>query len=303
MQTRKGYFLALSTAIISGFAVFINRFGVKMTNPYVYTWLKNLVVVFMLCGALLVFKDWRILRGLHKKQWFLLLTIGLVGGSIPFLLFFKGLSLTTAANGAFLHKTMFIFVAVLAGLFLKEKIDKKFLLGAVLLLLGNFLFVKKLSPAVNTGDLLILLAALFWAVENIISKYALRELPGIIVAWGRMFFGAIFIFIFLLFSGQASLLPGLSLIHLGWALLTGIILFGYVITWYSGLRYMPVSQATVILLLGSPITTLLTFLWTGQITLQAVVAGFLVLFGVVLALGIGRVWNSLKKFKTAYVRA
>ena len=106
---KKGYLLVFLTATISGFAIFINQFGVKASSPYVFTWLKNLSVAFLLTGLLLGMKEVRALKNLTKRQWFSLVSIGLIGGSIPFLLFFKGLSLTAAVKGAFLHKTMFLY--------------------------------------------------------------------------------------------------------------------------------------------------------------------------------------------------
>ncbi len=291
----KGYFLVFATAIISGFAIFINKFGVNVINPYIFTWLKNLIVVLLLTGLLLALKDWRILGNLTKKQWFLLISIGLIGGSIPFLLFFKGLSLTSASQGSFLHKTMFIYVAVLAVLFLKEKIDKRFLFGGALLILGSFFLIKELSFSINQGDLFIFLAAFFWAAESIISKYTLRELQGRTVAWARMFFGSFFIFIFLLGTGQASLIANLNFTQISWVIITAVILFGYVTTWYSGLKHIPVSQATVILLLGSPITTLLSFISGRGITLQEILAGILIISGLILILGLKQIWQLIKE--------
>lgn len=294
---KKGYSLIFLTAIISGFSIFINRFGVKAMNPYVFTWLKNSVVVIFLTGLLLALRLIPKLKKLNKRQWFLLIIIGLTGGSIPFLLFFKGLSLTSAVMGSFWHKTMFLYVAVLAAIFLKEKINKKFFLGSAVLLLGNFLFLKGLSFSTGWGDVLVLSAALFWAVENIISKYALKELSAKTVAWGRMFFGSLFIFIFLLFTGQARLLSGISFSQISWVIVTSIILFGYVLTWYEGLKHVPVSKATVILLLGSPITTLLSFIWTKQLNLQGILASFLVVFGIVLTFGAKEIWQLVRKTK------
>lgn len=285
---KKGYLLVLSTAIISGFAIFINRFGVKVVNPYIFTFLKNASVAVFLLSILLLLKDWKILKRINKKQWTLLMLIGLIGGSIPFLLFFKGLSLSGAANGSFIHKTMFVYVALLAFVFLKEKIDKKFLLGGLLLVLGSVLLLKKIPSVVGVGDLLILLATFFWAVESIISKYVLKELPGRVVAWGRMFFGSILIFLFLLSTGQVSLLTEITLRQTGWVLITAIFLFAYVITWYSGLKHVSVSKATAILLLGSPITSLLVLIWTGQIAVNSIFAGLLIISGIVIILGISR---------------
>src|SRR4030043_835849 len=122
--TSKGLLLVFSTAIISGFSIFINKFGVGEFNPYLFAFLKNLLVAFLLVGLLLGLKEFKNLKRLAKKDWLILKIIGLVGGSVPFLLFFKGLSLTTASKGSFIHKTMFLYVAILAILFLKEKISK-----------------------------------------------------------------------------------------------------------------------------------------------------------------------------------
>ena len=302
---KKSYLLVFLTAIISGFAIFINQFGVKTLNPYVFTWFKSLSVAFLLTGLLLGMKEAKALKNLTKKQWFLLVSIGLIGGSIPFLLFFKGLSLTTAIRGAFLHITMFLYVAVLAAIFLKEKINKSFFLGGLLLILGNLILLKKFPYSINQGDLFIFLATLFWAVENTISKYVLRELSGRVVAWGRMFFGSLFIFIFLLFTGRLSLLPSLTFTQINWIIITSIILFGYLITWYNGLKNIPVFKATVILLFGFPVTTLLSLIWAKEITLQEIFAGLLIILGIILVLGLRKVWYSMKEIKKlilVYVR-
>lgn len=278
---KQGLLLVFLTAIISGFSIFINQFGVSIINPYIFTGLKNIAVAVFVCGLLLVMKDWRILKNLNRKQWLLLVVIGLVGGSVPFLLFFKGLSLTTSIQGSFIHKTMFIYVIVLAALFLKEKISKKLLFGGLLLLLGNIFLLKFIPHSLGKGDLLIFLATLFWAVENIISKSVLKELPSRIVIWGRMFFGSVFILVFLAFTGQLSLMANLNINQISWVLLTSILLFGYVMTWYSGLKHIPVSLATIILLLGSPITTLLSFIQTGVTGWQEILGMGFVLAGII----------------------
>jgi drug/metabolite transporter (DMT)-like permease len=294
---RKGYFLVFLTALISGFAIFINKFGVSVVNPNIYTFLRVLTVAIFLTGLLLFLKDWRKLKNLTKKQWLLLITIGLIGGSVPFLLFFKGLSLTNAAQGSFIHKTMFIWVTFLAALFLKEKIDKKFLLGGLLLFLSSLILLKKLPYSFNQGDLLVFLATLLWATENTISKYILRSLDGRIVAWARMFFGALFILIFLSATNQLPLISDLTLKQINWVLITAVILFGYVMTWYSGLKFIPASQATVILLLGSPITTLLSLIARGKINHQEIFSGILIILGIIFVIGFKETWQLIKKTK------
>jgi len=295
---KKGYSLVFLTSLISGFAIFINKFGVKVINPDIYTFLRVLIVAIFLTGLLLLLKDGSKLKSLTKKQWFLLVMIGFAGGSAPFLLFFRGLSLSNAAQCSFIHKTLFIWVAALAALFLKEKLDKKFLLGGLFLLLGSLVLLKKLPHSLNQGDLLVFLATLLWAAENIISKYTLRNLEGRIVAWGRMFFGASFILIFLLATNQFQLISNLKPRQISWVLITAIVLFGYVTTWYRGLKLIPASQATAILLIGSPITTLLSFIQTKQINPEKILSSIFIVFGILLVLELKELWHLLfKKLK------
>ena len=293
--TSKGVILVLGTAFISGFAIFFNKLGVKEFDPYLFAFFRNLLVSFFLVGLILGLKEFKSLKKLAKKDWLVLATIGLIGGSIPFLLFFKGLSLTTAANSAFIHKTMFIYVALLAVVFLKEKIPNRFLIAGALLLMGNLFFLKFLPYGVRLGDLLVLAATLFWAVENTISKYALRTLSPRVVAFGRMGIGSFFIFLFLIFSGNIQAVSQLTPLHFQWILISSIILFGYVTTWYTGLKYINVSTATIILLLGSPITSLLTFILQGQpFTQNQVIGSFLLVFGVTLVIGFGTIVQIVK---------
>ena len=308
----KGYLLVLLTALISGFAIFINKFGVGIfKSPYLYTFLRNVAVAIFLTCLLILFKDWKNFAKLTKKQWLLLLIVGLVGGCIPFFLFFKGLSMTSAAEAGFIHKTLFLWASILAFLFLKEKLDKRFFIGALLLLFGNFLLLKDFLLRGSYGNLLVLIATIFWAIENTISKYLLKDLVGRQVAWGRMFFGSLFMLIYLGFTNQLSPILDLTQKQINWVLFTSLFLFGYVLTWYSGLKYIPLSHATVILLLGSPITTFLnvahnsilrqTFVVPPQ---NEILSSLLVVLGILVVLGLKKTLEILSALKKLiYVRA
>ena len=292
----KGLLLILATAVISGFAIFINKFGVTGFDPYLFAFLKNIVVTVFLLSFILAIKEFDNIKRLKRKDWLILTIIGLVGGSVPFLLFFKGLSLTTAANGAFIHKTMFIYVAILAVFFLKEKISSKLFLAGALLLAGNLYFIKVLPYEVQFGDLLIVLATLFWAVENIISKHTLKTLSPRIVAFGRMGIGSFFILVFLLFTGGLPPVTAFGLAQWQWVLISSIFLFGYVTTWYTGLKYVKVSVATTILLLGSPITLFLTLIFQGQsFSENQIVGSLLILFGIAVAIGLRNLFETFKR--------
>lgn len=284
-MNKKGLLLVMGTAFISGFSIFMNKFAVSIANPYIFTFSKNVTVALILIGAILFWKSSLSFSKLSRRQWISLVIIGIMGGSVPFLLFFKGLSMTSAVQGAFIHKFMFVFSSILAVIFLREKINKYFVSGAALLLLGNLIAVQNLRITLGAGDLLVFLAVLFWSAENIISKIALRDLDGKTVAWGRMFFGSIFILIFLFASGQSSEILSLSMKQFGWVAITSVFLFFYVLTWYNGLKLVSVSVATSVLVLGSVITTVLSSIYSGRISETDLYSGLAVIFGTMIIIG------------------
>jgi len=303
MNKKRGLMFVVFTALVSGFSVFVNKFGVSGIDSSIFTFSKNVIVALFLFGSIVLVKDFGKLKELTLKQWRRLVLIGFVGGSIPFLLFFKGLQLSTGAAGSFIHKTMFVYVIVLARVFLRERLDKRILISGVLLLVGNGLLLKFVWNGFGVGELMILIATLFWAVENVVSKHLLKELEPKVVGFGRMFFGSMFILVYLGFTKQIGTVFSLSLSQVYWILLTSGFLFLYVFSWYNGLRDVKVTTATSVLLLGSPITTLLSYLFLGStLSLVQAVGILLVVGGVVSVVMVGELGIKDKLFLVRRVK-
>jgi len=266
------------------------------SNPFVFTFLKSAVVAVFLFSIILLLKDFKAIKTLSKKQLGQLAVIGLIGGSIPFLLFFYALQFTTAINAGFLHKTLFLWASLFALFFLKERLDKKFIFAALLLLAGNFMFFN--ISAFGLPEMLILIATIFWAAENTLSKRVLKDLSGSIVAFGRMFFGSIFILAFLAFTNQMAPIVALSIQQIQWVLISSVFLLAFVFTFYSGLKHLPVHKATAVLLLAQPITVFLSFAFLGKEILPIQGFGFLLIIaGIFLLFGVGFFINSFKTAK------
>ncbi len=290
MDRKSALLLVFSTAIISGISIYMNKFAVSGINSTIFTFSKNITVALFLFSLIFFTTKFKEFSLLKKKDWLKLMLIGLIGGSIPFILFFKGLQLTSGASASLIHKTMFLFVIILAVMFLKEKLNKKVILATILLMIGNYLLLRP-SWSFGIGDLLVLTATLFWAVENTLSKYVLKELSGNLVAFGRMFFGSLFILIYLVSINKASLITTLTSAQVSWIFVTSGFLFMYVFTWYNGLKHVNASLATAILLLGSPITTLLRFATGTPITLAQASGTLFLLTGVIVFMNSTRQFN------------
>lgn len=280
IKDKSAIFFIASAIIISGLANFLNKFGLEALgrNSYQYTTLKNISAALILSLVLLARPGIALkLKAIKKSEWTKLLLIGVIGGSIPFLLYFQGLSLTSAASASFIHKTLFIWVGILAWPILKEQATKWQLIAFVALIGGNLIFDGFRFMNFGYPELLIFGAVLFWAVENIIAKKILKNIDSGILAWGRMFFGAIILIAYLAITNNASGLFTATAGQWGWVLLVGILLAGYNLSWYGALSKLPATVTASALVLASPITTLLSAIFVTHTWTIARTEGFLII--------------------------
>jgi len=242
-----GFFYALLTALVSGVAIFYSKAVVLKIPPLVLTTVRNLSVGLLFFILLLSQKKLlHQFKEIRKRELLILILVGIIGGALPFYLFFSGLKLVPAQTANLIHKSLFIWVTLLAAIFLREKMKSIFWLAFVLIFLGNYYF----SPfkfQFNQGELMILLATWFWAGENILAKKVLKTFSSEMVGLFRMGLGGGLLFLATIFFGQTKII--FSLTFSQWQLiLPGVILlFFYVFFWYKALKYAPVSLVTLTL--------------------------------------------------------
>lgn len=261
---RWGVGLAFLTAIISGFAIFVNSYGVKAwaesgASTGTYTTAKNLVAALLLSGLLFLGSKRGSAAGFTRPstrtQWLGLVSVGLIGGSVPFLLFFEGLARATSTQAAFIHKTLLIWVVVLAIPILKERLSLAHVAALGLLVWGQVSLAGDISGlALGTGELMILGATLMWSVEVIIAKRLLADLSPLTVGSARMGLGVVALIVYGIASGAFGGLGQLGWNQWVWALITGLLLTGYVGTWYAGLARAQAVDVSAVLVFGAVIT-------------------------------------------------
>lgn len=284
-----GLLLVALTAVVSGVSTFANLYAVHGTNSDAFVTGRNAAVALVLVPFAVL--SWRASRrSLRPLDWGRLVAIGVVGGGIPFLLFFHGLQLASAAGGgvtaSFLYRTLFLMAAVLGVVFLRERVHARIVLAATLLLAGNFLLLALTTPIWTDGTGYVLGATLLWATEYTISKRILRDLPSGTVALGRMGFGAVFLVLYLASTSQVGALASFSIGQWAWLAVSAALLTGFVVTWYPGLQRVELSTATAVLVLGFPITWALTVaVGHAPVTVLAAVGTFAIVLGVAVAVG------------------
>ncbi|TDO58754.1 putative membrane protein [Kribbella sp. VKM Ac-2571] len=269
----QGLALAFGTAVISGVSVFVNSYGVRVVHDAtVYTTAKNLVAAVLLilvAAGSRTFARQRAVasrRVLTRRSWAGLVAVAVVGGSVPFVLFFNGLARASSTHAAFVHKTLVVWVALLAVPILGERLGLLHYTAIGLLLVGQAALGGGLSGfAFGTGELMILAATLLWAVEVIVVKRLVGAAPPDILAVARMGLGVLLLIGWVAVSGHWSALTGLSAEGWRWALLTGLFLAGYVATWYRALALAPAVDVTAVLVLAAAITAALDAIVKGTV--------------------------------------
>lgn len=258
-KIKQGIVFALLAALISGVSIFYNKLVVvKGIDATIFNILKNGGTALIVSMLLLSSTSRGEVAKLTKSKWMLLLVIAVVGGSIPFVLFFDGLKAVPAINANLIQKTLFVWVAILAVVFLREKLTRVQVLGYGLVLISNLFIGGFTSFALNTAEIMVFVATLFWSVENIIAKIALRDIDPKIVVWGRMFLGVMLLLGYALVTGKIGLFSHISLLQLLPIIGSMLLLTGYVLSWYKALSLAPVSAVTAILVLATPITNVLS---------------------------------------------
>ena len=268
-RTTRGVLLALGAALISGVSVFVNSYGVKrFGDATAYTTGKNTIAGLALLLAFLPLAGRArsravITRPGSRREVAGLIALAVVGGSVPFVLFFEGLAQVHhgALQAQFLNKTLVVWVALLAVVLLRERVGV-LQLGAVVVLVagqaklsGGFTAIRDMH--VGRGAALILAATVLWAVEVVLAKALLRTLSPATVALTRMVGGSVLLLGWLAVRGKFGLLVHMDALQWRWVLITGVLLAGYVATWLAALALAPAVTVTAVLVVAVPVTAVL----------------------------------------------
>jgi drug/metabolite transporter (DMT)-like permease len=277
-----GVALALGAAVISGVAIWLNGFAVKLVpDPMVYTTLKNAVAVMVLLVLALPAVRASDVRVVDRRRGIALALVGVLGGGLAFLLFFTGLASASAPSAAFIQKTLFIWVAVLAVPFLGERLGALQLVALGILVVGQAIVLPPQGIVWGSGETLILAATALWAIEVVLVRRFLRDVATPIVAVGRLGIGLIALVIALALSGGST--SAITPQAWGWIAVTGFVLAAYVGTWFAALRRAPATVVTSLLVGGAVITGALQAIARGSAPSAQLSGGYLL---IALAIGV-----------------
>jgi drug/metabolite transporter (DMT)-like permease len=245
-------------------------------------WLLAAAILFPFVRTYLV-RDWPLIR----ERFGVLIYLALIGGGIFGALQFVGLQLTTALNVSVMNSLGPVFIAAAGAAMFRDRLTGGQFAGIVVSLLGVLAIITKLDSGVltnfsfNTGDILILINMVLWAVYSASLRWRPKIHP------------MSFMFMFVLISGVA-MLPLMAWEHstgfvlqptlLTFSSIAFVTIFSTIVafaSWTRGVELIGPNRAGVFLHLIPIFSALLTGALLGEPLMGYHVVGFaLILAGV-----------------------
>jgi drug/metabolite transporter (DMT)-like permease len=267
--------LAVVAAAISGGSVWLNAQVLTRIEAFrdagTYTTAKNLVAALVIVVAVaLAGRRWGgagFSRPRGAGQWGALLAVSVIGGSVPFLLFFEGLARLGpdgAPDAQAAHKaSLLLLVAMLGPLLLRERLGLLQGAGVALVAVGYLSMGTDLLDAGSLGLALVVAAAALWALETVVDRWLLSDLSVATVATARLGVGALWLVVIGVFTGDTAALGRIGASGWAWAALTGLVLAAYVGCWLAALSRAQAVDVSAVLALAVPVTSVVNRLAEG----------------------------------------
>lgn len=223
----------------------------------------------------------------NKKILACLLGIGAVQYGFGTLLSTSATAYTSAINIGFLSKISSVYLVFLAAVFLKEELTKTKLITLAISLLGVWLLVTKGSSIYfNRGDILILLAALFWSIGNVLLKIFMKSytIPPNTVSLFRPISFLLLLPLFFSLWSKLEIQVDFTIFNSCQSLVLPVLL-GVInaLVWVflnRSLHYCTASYMTLMSMLTPVIVVALSFVFLGEaISLIQIIGGALIITG------------------------
>ncbi|MEM9161658.1 MAG: DMT family transporter [Cyanobacteria bacterium P01_F01_bin.4] len=224
----------------------------------------NVLFVGNLCALVILMvihqRDWRlpVVRQIHWKQWLTLTGVAILSSAVVPTLIFTALSLTAVNNVILIGQIDTPLVLALSVWLLGDRINAWVIGGAMLSFVGVALTVliqpvgtnmvsMGMGLEIGLGELLVLVAAVFKAISNLISKVSLRQIPLGIFNVFRMLVGTVVFFVATVaLYGPNHFMDVTSPFLWQWMLFySAIIVVGGQLAWFTGLKQSTASEISL----------------------------------------------------------
>ncbi|WP_209122246.1 DMT family transporter [Alkalihalobacillus sp. BA299] len=187
-----------------------------------------------------------------KKDWGLFALLGLTGICIYNICFFLASKHAPVIKSSLFIASNPVLIVLLSGLFLKETITKRHIVGMSVALFGVVIIISngRLLDLVKIGfepiDFILLGAVISWALYSVLGKVVLGKYSAIVSTTYAVFFGTLFLLPFALYELTWSQIKGAPLGV--WASLLHMSIFVTVISfimYYQGIKKVGAAKASI----------------------------------------------------------
>jgi drug/metabolite transporter (DMT)-like permease len=280
------YLEALFAVVVWGGSFIATKIAVGQVSPTTVVWLRFAMGIPLILFAVVIRKQFAFPKG---NEWWYFALLGFLGISFHQWLQSNGLQTAQATTTAWIISTSPAFIAVLGWMVLKEKLLLHQSLGIGLSMLGVLAVVSKGDFAAlavgkfgTTGDFLILISSVNWAVFSILSRHGLKSHPSTRMTFWVMTLGWLFT--------SAAFVAGKNYTEFSlldtrgwWAMIfLGVLTTGFAyIAWFDALSQLPAAQTGAFLFI-EPLTSMVVAanILGEKITLISVFGGVVILFGI-----------------------
>lgn len=174
-ERTRGYLAIILAAVLFGVWPSLSKLVLNEVHPLVIAFLIQVIPAIVLAPTL------RRVR-VARSDWKLIAVSGVVGAVIGPIIYFYGLERTTASNSVLLSNSEALFTMILAYAFLSERATRREYLALAGIAVGAFLVTTQLRfgdvrfVEFLIGNVMLVTAAVCWAVSNTVSTVLLRRI-------------------------------------------------------------------------------------------------------------------------------
>ena len=277
-------YVLIMVAILWGMNYVIVKVSLKEMNPLLFNTLR-FVIGAIVCWIILLVKETN--YKITKKEMLNMVILGIGIHSINQLAFIYGVAKTTAGTASIILASTPVWVAVIARIIGIEKTTLKMWSGIGISFLGAILVVGNQGLSANIsqvglqGNILIVIATIFWSIYTITVRILTQKLSIIKVTTYSLTFAAIF-FISITSKeiintnwDQFSVEAWLGVIY------SGVFVFGIsYILWNYVVKEVGATRASIYTNLPPFVSILLGWIFLGEkINFVQICGGFFILIG------------------------
>lgn len=232
--------MLVAMAVIWGVNFSVVKFGTTLVDPLAYNGVRValaatlLIVIVLLSRAPLP----------PRKTMLSLLGLGVLGNGVYQFFFVEGIAHTRASDTALVVAATPAFIAIIGRVRGVERVNLRSAIGIALSLVGIGLVVLSTAESGDarsslTGDLLVLVGSMAWAVYTVLLKPYTERVSGLQLSALTMTGGALTLLV--IAAPAIAHAPWSSVTAIGWSALVYSGVFALVIAyycWYHGVRVL-----------------------------------------------------------------